>query len=548
MVTVRVRSLVIAAALALASAAAAAGQTPPPRPTSCTDLLLPKETRNGTAVGQDTCRMIESDLTWQGHTYRRVDMGLSGAIDGYTPKDGPRTGYFTQAPDFVFPQVGNTSTIFHGVGRYEADKGTAMIVLYPKEASAWNGRMFVTVHGGSRSLARGNLRPWDRNLDPANPAKDLSKYELLMLQKGYAVAKTRRNTDSAKGDVVVTLDDGTVVNRNLTELPQLIIGFAKVAEHLLAARLGRQPDYTYWYGRSAGARPGRLVNYQDINRDANGRPVIDGILSDDSGAGLWLPVVEKGGRDVLFSTPAERERFVKQIDLHHLLYVNETEDNPPSWVSRNYLENKRRNAVLLREKGLGAKHRAYEIHGVSHIAGEDDEVAITGDMKVLELTRLMDGIIDLLDAWVTKGVEPPPSMSDWAGLGDANGDGAIDHPAIALPEVACPLGLYFQYPTGSGRGGITVTGFAPFDGKDLEPLNGLGVFVDMNLNRYRDRRETATEAWRRLGLLGANETFTREKYTACVEGVVRGLEAARLIGPAAASSYRQQAATQAVSP
>jgi hypothetical protein len=259
---------------------------------------------------------------------------------------------------------------------------------------------------------------------------------------------------------------------------------------------------------------------------------------------MWLPVVEEGGRDVLFADAADRAAFVPQIDVHHLLYVNETDDDPPSWASRNYLENKRRNAVLLKAKGLAAKHRVYEVHGVSHISGEDDEVTPRGEVEFLPLWKLMDGFIDILDAWVDRGVAPPPPRSDWAPLGDADGDGAVENPALALPEVACPQGLFYQYPAGGGPAGAVDTGFARFTGGEaLEPLDGRGVFVDMNLSRYRDRRESMAEAWRRLGLLAPGAPLTAEAYLGCVTRSAEALRAQRFLSPSVADAYISEART-----
>ena len=137
-------------------------------------------------------------------------------------------------------------------------------------------------------------------------------------------------------------------------------------------------------------------------------------------------------------------------------------------------------------------------------------------------------------------------MSDWAELGDADRDGVVENPGVRLPEVACPLGLYHQYPASQGAGGVGTTGFARFDGKGLEPLDGRGVFVDMNLNRYRDARETVTQAWRRLGLLSRGESFSRERYTACVASVVEGLRARRLLSEQIADLYKREAASAAL--
>lgn len=508
----------------------------------CESLLLPPTVPEAVAAGQERCLMVETPTELSGRRLVRVDVGISGKAPGFSVKGGPRAEYFTDAPEFVYPQVGNPGPVLPAVAHYEADKGTAVIVVFPREARDWNGKMYVTAHGGSRAMARGNLKAWNANLDPANPVADLSAYERLMLTKGYALAKTRRSTDGEGRDVVVILSDGTAVTRNITEHSGVLLGMALVAENLLEARLGRKPERTYWYGRSAGARPGRLVNYQrGRNRGADGSPIIDGILADDSGAGLWLPVAHEQERDVLFATAADRAAFVPQIDIHHLLYVNETDDAPPDWVSRNYLENKRRNAILLRRKGLGAKHRAYEVHGVSHISGEDDEITPKGEVRFLPLWKVMDAAIDLLDDWVARGIEPPPSRSDSALLGDEGGDGVVDHPAIALPEVACPLGVFYQYPAGGGAAGAVATGFARFDGEGLEPIDGRGVFVDMNRNWYRDRREPLSSAWQRMGLLPGGGTVTLDAYTACVRRSVDALRGQRLLSAPVADAYLSEA-------
>ena len=65
-------------------------------------------------------------------------------------------------------------------------------------------------------------------------------------------------------------------------------------------------------------------------------------------------------------------------------------------------------------------------------------------------------------------------------LGDVNGDGTIENPGVAFPEVACPLGVYFPFPNSTAG----TTSFAAFTGKGLEPLDGNNVFVDMNRNGH----------------------------------------------------------------
>ncbi len=164
-----------------------------------------------------------------------------------------------------------------------------------------------------------------------------------------------------------------------------------------------------------------------------------------------------------------------------------------------------------------------------------------GDTVLLDLSGLMDGLIDLLDDWVEKDIAPPATKTDWLELGDVDGDGVNENPAIALPEVACPLGLYYPHPPSRGNNGDSWTSFAAFDGQSLEPLDGRGVFVDMNLNRYLDQREDVDQAWQRLGLLKPGERFSRSRYQACVEASVARLQQEKLITERVAAQYLQEA-------
>jgi hypothetical protein len=201
--------------------------------------------------------------------------------------------------------------------------------------------------------------------------------------------------------------------------------------------------------------------------------------------------------------------------------------------------------------------RAYEIDGVSHSGGENypDGHNAAGNIVIVDLSRLYDGFIDLLDAWVEKGVAPPPTRSNWAELGDANKDGVNENPAIRMPEVACPTGVHYINPPGPG-GSQGVTGFVPFGGKGLEPIDRRGKFVnnpgddnnfhnfvDLNHNGIRDFVETMTQAWRRIGYLKPNEKFNRERYETCVKNTVDKLVAEKFFKPRTADFYNAQAKT-----
>ncbi|MCH7570334.1 MAG: hypothetical protein IH919_07190, partial [Deltaproteobacteria bacterium] len=194
----------------------------------------------------------------------------------------------------------------------------------------------------------------------------------------------------------------------------------------------------------------------------------------------------------------------------------------------------------LLEKNEESRRQAVMMASLSEVA---QLVNSTLDINRV-MTRIMDGLIDLLDNWVENDIAPPPTKSDWAELGDVNGDGINENQAIAPPEVACPLGLYYPYPASREGGGIGTTGFAAFDGKSLEPHDGRGIFVDMNLNRYLDYRESVEQAWHRLGLLKAGEKFTRSAYQACVEDAVAKLQSEKFISARVAVLYIEEAARE----
>jgi len=518
---------------------------------NCNQFMVPKKLVNGKLLGQEDCRMQETTFIYQRRKYRRVDMGISGTVDGYSIKEGRRSKYFSDGPEFIFPQYGphyDHRDWVHGTAEYEGSAGVGMTVLYPDSETAWNHKLYVHIHERGFCAGEGSgstaLDRYHRD-----PLRDVSKYDKLMLDKGYAVARSRQTvtgTTSTDQDVprcsTVTLDNGTVlIDGNFTDHAGLHLGFVKLIENFLKSRLGQEPSRTYWYGHSSGARVGRLINYKaGWNIGQNGQPLIDGFLVDDSASGLWLPVSFKDGKDILFATEKQREQFVKQIDITHQLYIRWLSDPVPEWVSKVFIISKRNNAKLLREKGLGSKHRMYEVRGVSHSGGDYGDGKKEG-VEILDLSKIMEALIDLLDDWVEQGIEPPPTKSDWLQLGDIDGDGINENPAIALPEVECPLGVYYSYPLSLGERGAGSTAFATFDDTSLEPLDSRGVFVDMNRNGYHDYRESVTEAWQRLDLLKSGEKFSRDKYVNCVKAVAAQLSNDNFITQKVANLYIEHA-------
>ena len=503
----------------------------------CNEFAQPAKQVLGQVVGVEHCHIISEETVFniRGQKFRRVEVRLSGGVEGWASREkGSRAIYFTDGPDFVLTQSKLTGPRSRGVGRYEASTGHGMTIFYPEDARDWNGKLFMTAHGAGSYGAIGALI----QRDPASkflPLTGINRYVGLMIDKGYAVAHTMRSSDRLRGDITITLDDGTKLsNYNVSSHAGLLTSWTQLARNFAARKLGKQPARVYFYGHSAGGFLGRQVNYQPgANVDDSGAPLFDGFLIDDAGSGLWLPTLVIDGKDTLFTSDEERRRFTKQIDITHMLYAGDTGD---------FMQNKRANARLLREKGLGEKHRVYEVRGVSHFdAGQVSRPDLVG--QTLDLGGLFDALIDRLNDWVEKNKAPTATKADMPELSAANGNASPNaNGAVALPEVACPLGEYYAYPPGvdPARRGGQETAFAVFDGTNLEPLDERGNLVDMNGNGVRDKRETIAQAWQRLGLLKAGQKMTTAVYQSCVKDAAAKLVRQGLLPAKVAEYYAEK--------
>jgi len=540
-----VASLVLTTAFLPLRSGHAAGQDH----ASCDEYLPAARKVANTTVGPESCLMQQAEVVYNEQRYVRVDMGLNGTAEGYVTDEGTYHEYLTNGPDLIFEQAGTPGERHLAIANYERMRGAAILLMYPEDEADWNGKLWVTAHGRGRSFRNGALKMWDRYYDPEAPMDAFDKIDRIMVSKGYALAVTRRTSEQGIGEVIATLEDGTVVDfAAFNDNAAIIMDFSRVAEAMLEERLGKKPSRTYLYGHSAGARIARSLNYTPgLNADSRGNPVFDGFLLDDSATGLWLPVVMRDGKDILFTDDEEREAFRPQIELVHQMYTRiwDRAPNRPDWVTMGYLGNKRMNAKILMDKGMDSKFRVYEIRSMSHNGGEglppDNRL---GKIHVLDVSLIIGGAIDMLDDLVEGRAEPIPSKSDWHVIADTDGDGVVDHPAIAYPEVACPLGVFYPYPqSGSGT-----TAFAAFTGQGLEPLDQQNVFVDMNRNGIWDFRETPTSAWRRLGLLEPGEEFTQERYVDCIKDAAAILRDDGFFTEVVASRYVRQAQTQDLNP
>ncbi len=103
------------------------GQTSASQPVTSSgkEFMVPKKEVNGKLVGQEDVLIQEVVVTDSGRRYRRLDVGVSGTVDGWTVKEDSafQRRQFGSAPEFTFTQVGNVYRRFHGIVRYEASKG-----------------------------------------------------------------------------------------------------------------------------------------------------------------------------------------------------------------------------------------------------------------------------------------------------------------------------------------------------------------------------------------------------------------------------------------
>ena len=114
------------------------------------------------------------------------------------------------------------------------------------------------------------------------------------------------------------------------------------------------------------------------------------------------------------------------------------------WSCRSYLENKRNNARILRDKGLAPeKEQMYEC------AASATQVPARG-RRGENRSRYVETDAEHSSTCSTGGSRRAwrrrHALRHGRRLGDANRDSAIENPGIAFPEVSCPLGVYSLRP------------------------------------------------------------------------------------------------------
>jgi len=508
---------------------------------NCQPYLTPHRSVAGYLVGEDSCQISQGpDFTdAAGNLWHEADLAISGTAAGYTDTDTTTANFrrdLTDTPRILFPQFGVTSWTA-AEGTYSGGVGTAgagISVLYPDDPARWNGRVALLVHGQANNQPLGTL-PRQQPGAALPPTTFDNLYAAQWVDAGYAVIYTRR---PAASGVTATAADGTAIPSSLNDNIHTVLDFLTTGQKVIARELGRAPDLTLEYGHSSGTIWGLLADESGLNTRPDGTHRIDGFLGDDPGGGLPLPLQlpagqvlgERGSRATYLPgsdlPAAQRHQMVPALVLAHADYL-------PThiWLpTLTYLDLKQQAEALYQAEGLSAVTRTYVVAGVSHIP------ASTGSPPgTLDMGPLIQALIPVLADWVTRAVPPPPSIAG------APGDTSLSR-QLQLPPIACPLGVRYPWPYPSGS--PTETGYVPYDGATLEPVNSQGQLVDLDDNGYRDLLPTLDQAWRALHLITADQHVNRQVYVRCVRDAATALHHQRLLTAAGVAQYIDQAEQQ----
>ena len=82
--------LIVTLTFSLIGANALWGETSPPISSSGTDFMAPKRDIHGKSIGQEDVLIEEVAFTDSGRRYRRLDVGVSGTLEGWGGQRGPK--------------------------------------------------------------------------------------------------------------------------------------------------------------------------------------------------------------------------------------------------------------------------------------------------------------------------------------------------------------------------------------------------------------------------------------------------------------------------
>ncbi len=551
-------------------------------------------------VGPDECKIIkeQSIRNASGVPYRHVTMGVSGTLFGFTATSGLRQDQFADTTLMMVTHP-NYGPFYPGVMRYTYSEATpaGMEILLPENPQDWNGKLWMLAHGGGYYSS---LTLIPRKPGVFNRYQRVGQFAGILIDQGYVVVWTRRGatTGSSQNRPVETvrLDDERVVGgegqpgKSFTDHVGWIRDITEITRAFLEEQLGSKPEYTFAFGHSGGGSLLRSVNLvPGMNVDHQGNKLFHGLYHSDTAGGRAPPswhfeaeILEGGAfqlrdsdKDHLVYDDQVKASMAYQIEEYHMLYAGPRQVNPPGTAQRlitTYINLKQEAARIFLEKGLGDIVRTYEIDGVSH--GDASGLRRWPEVgsQMVDLAVITPTLMDALVQWASTGTEPPDSRSAARDVREL--DPKIGR-EVALPEVACPRGVYREYlldPNGNMRRSNALLvpyetkarlqwnadsgGLEPppgFDKEWLEPLDGRGYLVDMDNSTTRTTRPSMGQAWRdrnrkgyETGILGPYELLTRARYVSCVTRVAEELHSGGFLTDEALKWYRQKAQSDVI--
>ena len=228
-------------------------------------------------------------------------------------------------------------------------------------------------------------------------------------------------------------------------------------------------DKAYAWGRSQTGRCIRDFVYRGYNADARGRRVFDGVMPHVSGGGLmWMNhrfarVVSPAGQQYEdHENCADRFPFAYGPSVDHLTgrrdaILKRPETDPLVLHTQSATEYWQRHGSLVHTDTRGrdleppGNVRVYMWASSQHFADPNASRPARGVCRhytnVVQTSMLLRAMLDALDAWTTRGVEPPASRIP------RRGDGTLvefdawklqfpDIPGVMIPSGANALPLY----------------------------------------------------------------------------------------------------------
>lgn len=309
---------------------------------------------------------------------------------------------------------------------------------------------------------------------PFAPAEtiDPAAWAFARLQGGVGLDMQGADTAEVPCDQSILLRDGFrpgwIYQLGYEGHGPLVLGLGHAAVRDLISFLRHDPasplagiERAYGWGRSQTGRAIRDFLYRGFNADTQGRRVFDGLLPHVSGAGrLHMArfanlTVPAGQHYEDHLNPADTFPFAYAETTDHLTGARDAilkhpASDPKLIHTQSSTEYWQRHGALThtttdgQDLGFPANARGYLWAGSQHVSSPLMGAPTRGICQlpenVVATSALFRGVLDALDAWVSDGVEPPPSQVPTRADGTLVDAAAWAAAFPAIPGVALPHG------------------------------------------------------------------------------------------------------------